>query len=230
MLLIHGAGGSAAVWPAAIRERPGIQTIALDLPGHGRSPQPGRRSIAHYADAVSEFIRREKLHRVVVAGHSMGGAIALELARRRLPELAGAILLGAGGRLRVNPLLFTALSEDFPGAVQTITSLSFAEDAPEALRRANTSEMLRCGSPVITGDLLACNRFDLTAALPSIALPVLLISGTADRMVPHRHSAATAAALPNATLQSVDKAGHLVMQEAPHQVAEHMADFRHELT
>lgn len=82
----------------------------------------------------------------------------------------------------------------------------------------------------MTGDLLACNAFDRRAALPDITLPVLVISGTADRMVPHRHSAATAAALPQATLATVEGAGHFVMQETPAEAGRLMAAFHRQLS
>lgn len=219
LILLHGAAGSAAVWPRALLELPGTHTVAIDLPGHGRSPQPGRRSVRQYADSVAQFLRDEALSEVIIAGHSMGGAVALELARRQLPGVRGLILLSSSGRLRVGGPLFAALSDDFAQAATLLAGLSFAAEAPDELRQAAVAEIIDCGTLVTTGDFLACNHFDLTAELPNIALPTLVISGTADQMVPLRYSAATAAALPNATLRPIEGAGHFVMREAPDEVA-----------
>ncbi len=49
LVLIHGAGGSHLDWPAELARLPGVTVLALDLPGHGRSPGPGRQSIDGYA-------------------------------------------------------------------------------------------------------------------------------------------------------------------------------------
>ena len=73
LLLLHGAGGSHLVWPGALRRLAETRVLALDLPGHGRSAPPGRRTIAHYAAAVNDFIAAAGLPEVVIAGHSMGG-------------------------------------------------------------------------------------------------------------------------------------------------------------
>ena len=56
LLLLHGAGGSHLVWPGALRRLARTRVVALDLPGHGRSAPPGRRTIAHYTATVADFI------------------------------------------------------------------------------------------------------------------------------------------------------------------------------
>lgn len=229
MLLIHGAGSSAAAWPADVLALPGIRTVAVDLPGHGQSPRPGRRTIRHYAAAVAAFVASMDVDEVIVVGHSMGGAIALELAVGGWAWLRGLVLLGSSSRLPVAPSLFATISRDFAEAAATISELSYGPDAPAAWREATAATMLACGAVTTTGDLLACNAFNRTAALPDLALPALVISGSADRMVPNRHSAATASALPNATLETIDGAGHFVMQEAPEDVARLLAAFHRQV-
>ncbi len=219
LLLIHGAGGASTVWPDVLLGLKTCQTVLLDLPGHGRSPQPGRRTISHYADAVTRFIDSQSLSNVLIGGHSMGGAVALELARRELPNLRGLVLIGSSSRLRVGLPLFATLSNDFNQAADMISEWSFAKDAPPGLRQQATESMRVCGSLVTTGDFLACNHFDVTADLEQMALPALIISGTADRMVPHRHSAKTAAAMPQATFQALEGVGHYPMQEKSATVA-----------
>ncbi len=80
LLLIHGAGGTHMHWPAALRRLADWNVYALDLPGHGKSPGPGRDSIAAYCDVVYGVIQALGLERAVLAGHSMGGAIVQEFA------------------------------------------------------------------------------------------------------------------------------------------------------
>jgi pimeloyl-ACP methyl ester carboxylesterase len=225
LVLLHGAGGSAMVWPPELLSLPGVNVAALDLPGHGGAPRPGRRTVRQYATAVAETVSASGLSSLVLVGHSMGGAIALELAAAGLPGLRGLVLLGTSGRLRVGQPLFEALSDDFSAATTRISELSFGPGTPPALRQAAAEELRRCGSMTLTGDFLACNGFDRRAALPTLEMPTLVISGSADRMVPPRHSEATAAALPQGAFSLIEGVGHFVMQEAPALVGEQVAKF-----
>ncbi|HUL59125.1 MAG TPA: alpha/beta fold hydrolase, partial [Anaeromyxobacteraceae bacterium] len=70
LLLLHGAGGSHAHWPPALRELPGRRVIAIDLPGHGASPAPGRTSVAAYAEGVLALADALALPSFVAVGHS----------------------------------------------------------------------------------------------------------------------------------------------------------------
>ncbi len=84
-LLIHGLGGEACVWEPvlpALQERHDV--IAVDLPGFGRSPLlEGEASPAALARAVGELLDDLEVVRPHVAGHSLGGWVALELAGQR---------------------------------------------------------------------------------------------------------------------------------------------------
>ncbi|MGA2163677.1 MAG: alpha/beta fold hydrolase [Solirubrobacteraceae bacterium] len=86
LLLIHGTGGSWETWAPIIdlliADR---EVFAIDLPGHGASPplpQSTPPSIPALADVVAQWITEQKLERPHVAGNSLGGAIALELAKK----------------------------------------------------------------------------------------------------------------------------------------------------
>jgi pimeloyl-ACP methyl ester carboxylesterase len=155
----------------------------------------------------------------------MGGAIALELAAVGLPGLRGLALLGTSGRLRVGRPLFEAFSDDFGAATTLISELSFGPAAPHALRQAAAEGLRRCGSLTVTGDFLACNGFDRRATLSTLDVTALVISGSADRMVPPHHSEAMAAALPRGTFSLIEGVGHFVMQEAPLPIVELVGQF-----
>src|SRR5262249_30194131 len=102
LLFIHGAGSTPAVFARQLEAFPGA--LAPALPGHGA---PGEAaSIAAFADAVADLLERDDLRDVVLAGSSMGGAIALELALRQDPRVSGVVLLGSSGKLRVAPGIF----------------------------------------------------------------------------------------------------------------------------
>ena len=80
LVFIHGAGGSADFWQAQIEGLAGrVNTLALDLPGHGRSDGGGQDTIEGYARSVIDFIKRLDVPKPIPCGLSMGGAIVLQL-------------------------------------------------------------------------------------------------------------------------------------------------------
>ncbi len=97
-VFLHGAAGSWTTWTPLLREAaedgvPVPDVIALDLPGWGESDLPrGGVDIARTATAVMEVVRQLGYRRVIVVGHSLGGALALDLAARA-PELTDAVIL-----------------------------------------------------------------------------------------------------------------------------------------
>ena len=224
LLLLHGAAGSHLVWPGALRRLANTRVLALDLPGHGRSAPPGRRTIAHYAAAVGDFIAALGLSEVVLAGHSMGGAIALTVALERPAALRGLVLLSVGPRLRVNDTLLGGGLADFAAAANFIVEYGFVA-APDELRRKTLQAILDTGATTTFGDFLACSRFDARAQLAGIHLPALVIGGSEDRLVPSRQADALAEGLPHARRARIDGAGHFVMLERPDEVAALVAGF-----
>lgn len=225
VVLVHGAGGSHVHWPAALRRLPGATVYALDLPGHGRSEGEGRRSIGAYRDVVRAFLEAAGLERAVLVGHSMGGAIALEVALRYPQRLAGLVLVGSGARLRVAPALLQALREDYPRAVETLVQWLFAESASEQARRAARRQLLEANPQVVYGDFLACDAFDVMGELPRVETPTLVLCGTEDRMTPLKYSEYLAAHIPGARLEAIPGGGHMVMLEQSEPVAQAVAAF-----
>lgn len=229
LLLLHGAAGSHLVWPGPLRRLAGARVLALDLPGHGRSDPPGRRAIAHYAAAVAAFIHALGLPDVVIAGHSMGAAIALTVALESLAALSGLVLLSAAARLRANEALLAGSLAHFDAAADFIVEYGFAT-APTTLRRQTRAAILSAGATTTYGDFLACHRFDVRAHLAGIPLPALVIAGSEDRLVPARAADALAAGLPHGRLERLEGAGHFSMLERPDEVAGLTAAFLAEVT
>jgi len=215
LVLIHGEGGTHLDWPASLRRLPGEAVYALDLPGHGKSGGVGRQSAADYASAALEWLKASQLDKVVLVGHSLGGAIALSLALSAQDYVAGLVLAGTGARLKVGEeLLHASRSEGtFPHAVTMLVENAFAPAAPARLTHAVRQRMLRTRPPVLHGDLLACGRFKLPGAIHSILVPTLVISGTADRALPDRYIRQLAEQIAGAVLVAVPGAGHFVMLE-----------------
>ena len=75
-IFIHGAGGSHLSWPKPLRQLTSIRPILIDLPGHGASAGVGRQSISDYALDIVSLLDALAIDSAIIAGHSMGGAIA----------------------------------------------------------------------------------------------------------------------------------------------------------
>lgn len=219
LLLLHGAGGSRLEWPAELRRMPNAAVYVLDLPGHGRSELPGRDTIEDYASVVLAFIEKAGLRDVVVLGWSMGGAIAQLIGLRQPPAVTALVLVSTGARLRVMDAILEGVVDDFQATAEVIVDNVWAEGAPSALVEASRRRLQQADPAVVHGDYVACNRFDLMDGLSEIALPTLVINGTADRMTPLKYGRFLAQEIPDARLVVVEGAGHMVALEEPEAVA-----------
>jgi len=130
LVLLHGAGGTHLFWPPQVRRLSNLQILAPDLPGHGRSGGDGLRNIEGYAACVASWLDKIGIERALLGGHSMGSAIALQLALKVPDRGAGFIMIGAGARLRVHPDIFNkaAYEETFLDAGSMVVSASSEND------------------------------------------------------------------------------------------------------
>ncbi len=227
VILIHGAGSSHLDWPAALRRLPGCRVLALDLPGHGRSAGVGLQSLDALADRLVDFLEALGLYQAVFVGHSMGGAAALSLAARHPANVAGLGLIASGAYLAVPPALVQELSSQVTYAIglQSIEArLSGSKTPPGMLEEA--ARLLRETRPsVLYADWLACSRYDLRDRVAGIRVPAWLACGTADRATPLAFSHFLASRLPDAELQIISGAGHLIFIEEGEALAKGLLGF-----
>lgn len=231
VVLVHGAGGTALHWPPQVRRLPGYRVCAVDLPGHGRSEGIGEQSIAAYARRLIAWADAFALGKAVWVGHSMGGAIVQHLALHYPDRVLALGLVGTGARLRVNPLILEGLAQEegFPATVETIVKWSFAPQTDERLRELAAQRMAETRPSVLHGDFLACDRFDVSDQVSTIACPTLVICGAEDKMTPPRYAEHLAQQIPQARLVIIPQAGHMVMLEQPEAVAQTLRSFLDDL-
>ena len=227
IILIHGAGGSHLHYPPELRRLNGFQVAALDLPGHGKSEGLGKQNINDYVKNIQNFMDAMNLPAAIIIGHSMGSAIALQLALNAPDRVLALVILGSGSRLRVAPSILenTANEATFPLAVKTIIEWSFGTETSPRLKELAQKRMSETRPAVLHGDFVACNAFDVAERLVEIEKPTLIICGTEDKMTPPKYSKTLHEQIPNSELALIEGAGHMVMLEKPREVAEAIEHF-----
>ena len=223
LLLVHGAGGQDRTWPPQLRRLPGQPVFAVDLPGHGASPGPGRNRIAAYAADLAALAESAGWPPLVVAGHSMGGAIAQQMALDYPQLVAALILIGTGARLAVNPAILEESLSDPAAVIARIQRWSWAPGSDPALQALGADQLAATPVQVLHDDYLACDRFDLREYLSEIAAPTLVCCGALDKMTPLRLSETLAAKIPAAELRAFPGGGHMLPLEQPQAMAAALA-------
>lgn len=227
LVFIHGAGGDAALWDAQAQGLGSRHSLLrLELPAHGGSSGKGEEEIAGYVHWV-EAVLQERVAPgpYILVGHSMGGAIALEIAAGQPEGLVGLVLVGTGAKLGVSPVIFRLLREDPEGFIQTIDRAALGPHASGEVRNAVEASIRRCAPSVVLGDFRACDRFDVRDRLGRVRIPVLIVCGEEDRLTPPAYSEYLHREIKNTRMIQVPEAGHLVMLEAPEQVNQALEAF-----
>ena len=230
MVLIHGAGGNLAFWPPQVRRLPGALVYALDLPGHGQSTGPGFDEIGEYAAAVLAFLDTESLPPVLLAGHSMGGAVALTIARHAPARVAALGLIATGARLPVSQKLLDGLATDYDATAAQLATWSLGPTVDDKTRAGYERHLTRVDPQTLIDDFTACAAFDAGPDLAALTMPALVLCGAQDRMTPPLLSQDLAAQLPQASLRLLAETGHMIPVERPQRLAELLGEFHQALT
>jgi pyruvate dehydrogenase E2 component (dihydrolipoamide acetyltransferase) len=222
VLLLHGFGADLNTWmftqPALAQ---GTRVVALDLPGHGGSskelPDAGGESLAAIVGKALAALGIERMHLV---GHSMGGGIASSFALRQ-PERVATLSLIASASLGAE--INTGFIDGFVRASrrrEAVEVLSLLVHDPALVSRTMVEDVLRYkrldGVPATLAKIAAewfpdgKQRTDLRDAVAQLKIPVQIIWGRDDRIIPVAHAEALAAKLP---VHIIEEAGHLPHME-----------------
>jgi pimeloyl-ACP methyl ester carboxylesterase len=213
---VHGTGGSSRAWTNQLEGLADLaQIVALDLPGHGRSGGSIPKRIDDAAAVVAGFLDALGIPRVVIGGHSMGGAIAQQFALSYPERVAGVILIGTGARLRVLPRLLDLLATNEPQGVDLLMSLAVGAAAPPELKAALHRSTADNPAGVVLGDLQACDRFDVMSRIAMVQAPALVVCGDEDQLTPPKYARFLGERIAGASVSVIAGAGHYVQVEKP---------------
>ena len=217
LLFVHGSGGSQAIWTNQLNGLgQNFPTLAVDLPGHGNSEGAPSREVREYSDFIFDFIERALGTKVILAGHSLGGAIAIDFALRFPDKLSGLILVCTGAKLRVAPSILENYKAGKPSPESV--NFSYSDFADPDLKKQTILEMRNTDPSVYYHDFLACDNFNYLDRIGAITVPTLVIGATNDLLTPPKYSQYLADTIPNAQLRIIERSGHMVMREQPEQL------------
>jgi pyruvate dehydrogenase E2 component (dihydrolipoamide acetyltransferase) len=227
-LLLHGFGADLNSWmftQPALAE--GRRVVALDLPGHGGSVKEvaagDAESLTKAVEAAADVLGLERVHLV---GHSMGGAIAASLALRRPERTATLSLIASVG---LGAEINSAFIDGFVRAArrrEAVEVLNLLVYDPALVSRTMVEDVLRYkrldGVPAALAKIAEAwfgggrQSLDLTAQIAALELPVQVIWGREDRIVPVSHAEALPPRFP---VHILEQAGHLPHMEKSGEVS-----------
>jgi 3-oxoadipate enol-lactonase len=227
LLLMHGFPLDHTIWqPLMPHLENRFDLILPDLPGLGQSslPQPDYH-LTDMAAALADLLRGLGLPRAYLAGHSMGGYVALAFARQSPAMLLGLCLIATQAlpdtpeRQDARHQTAAEVAERGPTVVADAMAAKLsANPAHEPLLRET---ILRQPVPGIVNTLKAmAARPDSTDLLPGLGCPVSIVHGLEDALIPPERAREMKALLPNAHLAELPGVGHMPMLEAPIETAE----------
>jgi len=215
VLLIHGAGQRLATWrfQTGPLDDAGLNYVIPDLPGRGGSGGKGLRSVEEYKGFVKDFADALGLGELILAGHSMGGGVALNFALDYPEKVKALVLVGTGARLRVAGETLKVVKNNYPLFCDVSPSRSFAEISPEELKEEFRKGLLATPAEVCYHDLSACNEFDFMERVHEIKAPSCIVAGSLDILAPVKYSEYLHEKIEGSELYVIEGAGHFFMQE-----------------
>lgn len=222
LIFIHGSGGCRESWQYQTEYFKNSE--AINLPGH----PDGKLcvSIKEYTKWLKTYIHDKGYTDVVIAGHSMGGGIALQYALDYPEDLLGIIPIGSGARLRVHPSILEALETEVAESSNKVDFNATMYNLIDPKLRTVIEKRTAENTPLaFLNDLKACDRFDVMEALPTITLPLLCIVGDNDIMTPPKYTHFMVDKIANATSVVIQGGTHFVFAEKPDQVNKAIEDF-----
>lgn len=242
IVLIHGFLSSTFSYRRLIPLlQPNYRVIALDLPPFGKSDKSIKflYSYQNVANTVVEFIKKLKLANVFLVGHSMGGQIALHVARQNPELVQKIILLSSAGYMKKSPnkLIFSSYLPFFhkfvkyqlakQGVLSNLKNVVYDHSLiDEEMVNGYTEPFFHEQIFMALTRMIRDREGDLEPEdLRKIEVPSLLIWGEEDKIVPVSIGKKLNKDLKNSSFVSLLKTGHLVPEERPGIVQEHIVEF-----
>ncbi|HVO43558.1 MAG TPA: alpha/beta fold hydrolase [Aggregatilineales bacterium] len=229
IVLIHGFPLSSAIWTeqqVALSDH--YHVITPDLRGYGQSPAPdGPHSMDVHAADVLALLDTLNIPKAVIIGHSMGGYVTLAAWRLAPERFLGLGLVSSQavgdtpeasqGRFQMAEAIFIKGSAAAADAmIPRFFPASLPDDEAGIVEQVRNIILNTRAAGLIASLKGMAARPDSTPDLSGITVPVLILTGDNDQIIPPARAEAMAAQIPNVMLVNVEEAGHVPMLEQPH--------------
>lgn len=223
LIFIHGAGNAGLVWHYQTGHF--ADSEAISLPGHPEGKPC--TSIEDYAEWLHQCVLSKGYSEPVLAGHSMGGAVAQMYALNYPQDVKGLILIGTGARLRVRPDFLSLMEAGIETPATWLKNLVepfYSRVAPE-VREKVIKKVAEVGARAQLNDFRCCDKLDIIDRVHQITAPTLVICGTDDEMTPVKFSQYLANKIAGARLAIFEGGSHFVFMEKPEEVNRAIEEF-----
>ena len=216
LVFIHGSGACGDVW--MLQKQHFSDADTPDLPGHPNGAIC--TSMEAYSDWLHGYFQDKGYTDVVLAGHSLGGGIALTHAIKYPKDLKGIILIGSGARLRVLPMIFEVVEGKLGDTQAWISEVlePLHGTVDEKIRGAIMPRLAEVGPAAQLNDFRCCDKFDIMDKVGQIKLPTLCVVGDQDNMTPPKYSQYLAGKMPDCRVSIIEGGTHLAFLEKPVEV------------
>jgi len=224
LLLLHGFPLDSEMWASQIAGlRDTGSVVAVDLPGFGGAPLAPREGwMDAAAAAAAEALRKAGVDRAVVCGLSMGGYVAFSFWRRHRALVAGLVLANTksggddeAGKQRREDLAKRVRAEGNGFLVASPPPLLSDHASPDLRLHIQRQIGRQPVEAIAIASQAMADRVDSTPVLGGIDVPTLVITSSADTLIPPEATKPMASQIPGATLAVIEGAGHLSNLEAP---------------
>ncbi len=227
IVFIHGAGGGIEQWSSQVKffQKQGFKTLAINLPGHGKSPRLEKISIEKYSKAITTLVSDLQISSLVLVGHSMGGGIVQQLAINGRLKIHAIVLIGTGAKLNVAPTIIEMISNTFNEAMNFLGQYAYSNNIDLKIIEKNERLIRSNGKEILLADFEACKNFDQRTEISRITCPTLIICGENDQMTPVKFSTYLHEHIKNSRLEIIPSGGHFIFQEKPDEVNKIILNF-----
>lgn len=222
LICLHGYAMDHTIWLKLSEViRTSVKLILPDLRGHGKSPSPdGKYSMRTMAEDVLRLMDDQNLECASIAGHSMGGYIALALAEHYPDRLSGLALV-ASHSFEDLPEKKKARIEDIERVRKTSVAEVLAEMPGKLTKYLEISDyckdlIFRSSKNGVMGVLAGmAERPDRTEVLKKVLTPKMIIAGVDDQLIPLKTCEKMADMIGGLAFVEIEGAGHMPMMERP---------------
>ena len=254
LLFVHGLSSNLDSWKKNIAGLSSdYRCIAVDLPGYGKSSRSKTDySLAEYADILNKMVEKMGLENVVLAGHSMGGQIAMHSVLKYPDSYKKLILIAPAGietfkaeeaavmKASYTPAMVVATSDEQVLANYKLNFYSFPEDAQamvdDRIAMKSAADFPEYAETVVN-NIHAMLAEPVIDRIGEIEVPVLMIFGKNDMLIPNKyfHPSESIDSLietsrekfNNIEVRTINEAGHFVNFEQAEKVNKEIRDFLH---